>query len=236
MDPTLLMQILPMLSGNGGGGGIPGMGQFQKMAGSGLDMLRFIRAMRELKELQNKPRPNYEISPELQKSYNRAESRAGMGFTPTQTQQFNQNLSSTLNADFVNSRNMGGGSLAQALMGNMLGRRLGAINRFASDDATRQAANIAYADQMGNRIQGQRNMRTGQEIGYRMNDERALGQAAQDSYMNFRNTLGSEAAMDDGANMPDASMFGGSGYGNYGSAASGNIFQNIGKLGVGKAQ
>lgn len=210
-DPNLIMQILPMLSGGSGGGSMPGMGQIGKMGGQTLDMIRMIRAMRELKELQQTPRPNYEISPELQGSFNRAEQRAQMGFTPTQTQAFNQNLSQTLNADFANARNMSGGGLAQALMSRLMGNRLNALNRFAADDAAMQARNIAAADQAAARMQSQRNLATGANINYRMNDERALGQAVQDNYMNFRNSLGAEAALAQDPSMPKQSQFGGLG-------------------------
>jgi len=216
----MIMQILPMLSGGSGGGGVPGMGQVGKMGSSVLDMVRMIRAARELRELNETPRPNYEISPELQQSYNRAEQRAQMGFTPTQTQAFNQNLAGTLNADFANARNMAGGGLAQALTSRLMGQRLNALNRFASDDAAMQARNIAAADQQAGRMQSQRNLATGANINYRMNDERALGQAVQDNYMNFRNQLAGEAAMQSGY----GGGYGGSGFG-MGGFGGGNVPQ-----------
>jgi hypothetical protein len=77
--------------------------------------------------------------------------------------------------DFINARNVGGGSVANLLVGRQTGQRLNSLNQFASDDATKMGQNIQYSDNFRKFLQGENNRQVGQQMDYRMNDERATG-------------------------------------------------------------
>ena len=112
-------------------------------------MISGFKAMKDLNKVQ---RPMFSVTPELQKSYDRAESMSNKGFTGAesgamfarqagaQTQQMRTGLART------------GGNMAGVLgaltMSNQNDFNLG----FGKADAGLRRQNIQYADQMGARV------------------------------------------------------------------------------------
>lgn len=130
-----------------------------------------------LEQLQKKPKPNYTISPELQTAYNRAQQMSNRGFTGGEKADFDSNLAMENAAQTRNLENQAGGSLAGSIFAGIQGRNIGALNKFASEDAGLQRHNIQYADSLGQAVQGQRNMATNVDIQRRTQQEQALGGA-----------------------------------------------------------
>lgn len=179
MDPA----IMSMLSQS-----MPNMGTMA------LGAIQTYMGMKGLKELKKKERPNYTVSPEMYNSQQRSFINSKYGFTPQQRGNFNQQIGMNQAGNFRNQVNMGGGSLAQALSAR--GNPLNAFNQFASQDASLLNQNIRYNDQMNANIQNQLNRRVGQNIDYRMSDERAVGGSLQSGLTNLAsglNSMGSNA-------------------------------------------
>lgn len=151
----------------------------------GLGAIQTIGGLIGLNKLKREARPQYTISPELQKAYGMAESRATQGFMPTEIAQFQQGLASTLEAQRRNAIAMGGGGLAQAVVGGLGGQALRSQNTFAAQDAERRLANERYFGSMAGQIQSQKNLATRQNIDYRMAKERAMGGALQSGLTNL---------------------------------------------------
>lgn len=190
MDPItmLLMQALPAI------------GTF---AVSGLNAYMGLKGLRELNK---QPRPNYSVSPEMAMSQNRSFINSKYGFTPQQTGDFNQRLAMNQSGNFRNQVNMGGGSLAQALSSRGNAQNLGAINQYASQDAALLNQNIRYNDQVNSNIQNQLNRKVGQDIDYRMSDEKAIGgslQAGLGGLGSAGNMMGSLAYSNMGGQLPN---------------------------------
>lgn len=129
----------------------------------GLGAIQTVGGLIGLSKLKRQPVPQYGITPELQQAYNLAEQRSRMGFTPTQTAAFEQQMARSQAADYKNAIAMGGGGLAQAIAGGLGGQRLQALNRFAAQDAAQQAANIGQYYGLTNQMTGQRNLMTRQQ-------------------------------------------------------------------------
>lgn len=176
MDPamiSMLMQSMPNI-------GTMALGAVQTYMG-----------MKGLRELNKRQRPNYMVSPEMLQSQQRSFINSKYGFTPQQTGNFNQQVGRSLVGDFRNQVNMGGGNLAQALMSRGGTQRLNAFNQFANQDAALLNQNIRYNDQMNANIQNQLNRRVGQDVAYRMSDERAVGGSLQSGLTNLASGLNS---------------------------------------------
>jgi len=188
MGPEMILQLLGM-AGTGGGAqvGTAAVGGIQSILG-------LINAIK----LNRTPRPEYQTLPEVTQSANRAEQRAQYGFSPTQTANFQGNLGKAFNTDYANSRNMAGGNLAQALVGRQSGQRLGALNQFASDDASKMQGNIQYSDSLRRFLQGENNRQQSQKIAYRMKDENATGQMLSSGLNNLGSYGNSQSALNDG--------------------------------------
>jgi hypothetical protein len=173
-----------------------------------LGAIQTYMGMKGLKELNKQERPNYTVSPEMYNSQQRSFINSKYGFTPQQTGNFNQQLGRNMVGNFRNQINMGGGSLAQALSAR--GNPLGALNQFASQDAALLNQNIRYNDQMNANIQNQLNRRVGQNIDYRMSDERAVGASLQSGLTNIAsgiNSSGSNAGGGGQQGAPDYSQY-----------------------------
>jgi hypothetical protein len=198
------MKLLGMAGGQGGG--TAAVGGIQSILG-------LINAVK----LNRTPRPEYETQPGILQSAGRAEQRAQYGFAPTQTAAFENKLGMAMNTDYANSRNMAGGGLAQALVGRNTGQRLGALNQFASDDATKMQGNIQYSDSLRKFLQGESNRQQGQKIAYRMNDENKTGAMLSSGLNNLGSTVNANQALGAGDNPMAANTAspGGFGTGSY---------------------
>lgn len=179
------MKLLGMAGGQGAG--TAAVGGIQSILG-------LINAVK----LNRTPRPEYETQPGVLQSAARAEQRAQYGFSPTQTAAFQGNLGKAMNTDYINSRNMAGGGLAQALVGRQAGQRLNSLNQFASDDATKMQGNIQYSDSLRKFLQGESNRQQGQKIAYRMNDERQTGAMLSSGLNNLGSTVNANQALGTG--------------------------------------
>lgn len=189
---SLLMNALPAL-------GTLALGAIQTYMG-----------MKGLKELKKKERPNYTVSPEMYNSQQRSFINSKYGFTPQQRGNFNQQLGMNMAGNFRNQVNMGGGSLAQALSSRGNAQNLGALNQFANQDAALLNQNIRYNDQMNANIQNQLNRAVGQNINYRMSDERAVGGSLQSGLTNLAsgmNSMGSNSGGGGQGSAPDYSQY-----------------------------
>lgn len=117
-------------------------------------------------------RPEFNITPEQQQSYNRSQLMAQRGYTAPERAAFQQQLSRSQNTAFQKGIDMGGGGLAGAIRAALSYSNINAQNRFAADDARLHRDNIRYADQRGDQISAQRNRMT-------MGDQQTFDQLAQ---------------------------------------------------------
>lgn len=192
MDPSLLLQFLPYLTGSQKQEG----GFMSQNAGTmGLGILQTVPNLINLIRLSRQERPNYQIAPEQQQAYNLAQRRSQFGFMPQQIGAFNQNLAQAQATDFYNARNMAGGGLAQAIAGGLMGRRLNALNQFAAQDAAQQERNIGALYGQAGQMQRQRNLATQQDIAYRMAQEQAAGQGLRSGLTNIASGINANQAL-----------------------------------------
>jgi hypothetical protein len=176
MDPAMISMLAQSM---------PNMGTLA------LGAIQTYMGMKGLKELNKQERPNYSVSPEMYNSQQRSFINSKYGFTPQQTGNFNQQLGRNMVGNFRNQVNMGGGNLAQALSSRGNAQNLGALNQFANQDAALLNQNIRYNDQMNANIQNQLNRRVGQNVAYRMSDERAVGGSLQSGLTNLASGMNS---------------------------------------------
>jgi hypothetical protein len=195
MDPAMMSMLTSAM---------PNMGTLA------LGAVQTYMGMKGLRELNKQERPNYTVSPEMLQSQQRSFINSKYGFTPQQTGAFNQQVGRSLVGDFRNQVNMGGGNLAQALMSRGGVQRLNAFNQFANQDASLLNQNIRYNDQMNANIQNQLNRRVGQNVAYRMSDERAVGGGLQSGLTNLAsgiNSIGSNSGGGGQGSAPDYSQY-----------------------------
>lgn len=194
-DDTTYGRFLPfLLKALGSGAMSGGLGSIGTL---GLGAVQTIGSLINLNRLKREARPQYTISPELQKAYGMSEQRATQGFMPTEVAQFQQGLAGTLEAQRRNAIAMGGGGLSQAITGGLGGQALRSQNLFAAQDAERRLANERYFGSMAGQMQAQRNRMTQQDIAYRMAKEQAMGQALKAGTTNIGsafNVMGMGAA------------------------------------------
>jgi hypothetical protein len=193
MDPATLQLIMPLLLGNSGGGSKGG--QFGSQgAGTGiLGAVQTIGSMAMMNKLRRTPRARYEITPEMQGSFDRAEGMARTGFTGGETAAFRQNLAQTQSAGMAGARQMGGG-LGRAIFGQQSAMRLGALQNFAGQDAALMRQNMRYADSRGDVLSQQRNRQTAEDIAYRNMQEQNVGRSMQSGLTNMGSFLNQQQA------------------------------------------
>jgi len=134
-------------------------------------------------------RPSFSITPEQDKSYKRAEREALFGFSPEETNAFQQRIARRNNTIFNRGLAIGGGGVSQAINAAVMAGELGAEMDFASQGARLRRDKIRYADQRGDVISNQRNRDTQERISYRNAVEQALGRAKSDGMLNFSEAL-----------------------------------------------
>jgi len=196
------------------------------VASLALGGIQTIASHNALKRLNKQPLANYDITPEQQRSYDRAESMARNGYTQEEENAYMQNLSRSNNANYRKAMAYGGNSLAGAIGAGLNYSNLGALNSFASSDAQLKRQNIRYADQMGAAISTQRNRNTALQIQRRDAQERALGQAMQAGISNMVGSLNLSQALGMGSVGKKAPQTGGLGTPSVGS----NKWATLGKM------
>lgn len=103
----------------------------------------------------------YDITPEQQASYNRAQQEAKYGFAPEQEAQFQQNVASQQNLSYQRAmRGAGGNQWAGAVLAGVQAPQYGAFAQHAAQGSQLQQQKERYADQLGEQITAQRNRNT----------------------------------------------------------------------------
>jgi hypothetical protein len=141
---------------------------------------QMVLGFKQMKALSKVPRPNYEVSKELQASYDRAETMAQRGFTPEEEAAARATQSGAFAGQIRGGIARTGGSMAGAL--NVIaGSSQNDFNLgFASRSAGLRRQNIQYADQLMGKIDRVRMMRQELDIQRR--------QAQEDAAANLFNT------------------------------------------------
>lgn len=130
-------------------------------------------------------RPSFSEDPNFTRSAARAETMAGMGYTPQERAAFQGDLASAQATDYQRGMDISGGNMAQALLGINTSRAAGALNRFAAQDAALRRENIRYADSFSRERQARRDAQTQLDTQYRMAEEQAIGGAIQSGLGNI---------------------------------------------------
>lgn len=130
-------------------------------------------------------RPSFTEDPNFSRSAGRAETMAGMGYTPQERAAFRGDLASAQATDYQRGMDISGGNMAQALLGINTSRAASALNRFAAQDAALRRENIRYADSFSRERQARRDAQTQLDTQYRMAEERAIGGAIQSGLGNI---------------------------------------------------
>lgn len=160
------------------------LGGFQAIAG-----------IQGLNKLSKQPYPEYSISPEIQKSYSRAEDMSSRGYSPQEEAAFRQNLAGTSAQRYQKSSDMAGGNLAQAIQGGVNYGNIKGLVNFAADDANLHRRNIQYADSLAKTIQNQRNLITESQQNRRNALEQAYGGGVKTGLENIVNPLNLSQAL-----------------------------------------
>lgn len=156
------------------------------------------KAGRELKDLEKHKPAGYDITPEQQNSYDRAQQLANSGFTQDEKSAYLGNLASANNQSYNKAFAYGGNTLAGAIRSGVNYSNLGALNSLAVNDAQLHRQNIHYADQQGQQISAQRNRNTGQKLQEYHDQQVALGQAQKAGKENMLNSVNMFAALSGG--------------------------------------
>lgn len=130
-----------------------------------------------LKNLSNKPYPQYSLSPQLSSAYNAAQQNAQRGYSPQQTAAFQSELAQNNNAQYQKGVDRAGGSLSGAIQSGINYGNIGALNKFASNDASLQAQHQNTAYGLAGQIQNQQNMATQAQLQQRQQLENSYGSA-----------------------------------------------------------
>lgn len=144
-----------------------------------------LKGRKELKNLDKNKPEGFTITPELQKSYARAEQMAQDGYTPQEEAAFQANLQRQSNAAYNRSFAFGGNTMAGAIQAGLNFQNTAALNQFAANDASLQRQNIRYADQRGDAITQQRNRIAGQELNDYAAQQQMWGQTMQSGINNM---------------------------------------------------
>src|SRR3990167_11259813 len=153
------------------------------------------RAQKGINALSKQAMPQFNITPEQQRSYNRAEENAQTGYSGAERSALTQQLGGASNLAYRRAMNIGGGNGARAIQGALGASMLGANNQMAMNDALLKRSNVRYADQVGSSLSAQRNMETQRAMNYRLQLERALGAAKTQGVENIGNAFGSLGTM-----------------------------------------
>jgi len=102
----------------------------------------------------------YNITPEQQQSYGRAQKDAMSGYSAQERAAYLSNMASRNNAGYSRALKFGGNGLAGAIQAGVNYGNSKALNDFAANDAQLRRSNVRYADNRGDVISGQRNRDT----------------------------------------------------------------------------
>jgi len=141
----------------------------------------------------------YNITPEQQQSYGRAQKDAMSGYSAQERAAYLSNMASRNNAGYSRALKFGGNGLAGAIQAGVNYGNSKALNDFAANDAQLRRSNVRYADSRGDVISTQRNRDTqmkNQEYNQAAN---AYGQAIKAGKENVFNAVNLFTALNPGA-------------------------------------
>jgi hypothetical protein len=110
--------------------------------------------------LTKEPKKGYEVSPELQAAYNRAQQNANTGYSASERAQYLGDLAATNNMKYRMALGQGGLNNSQAISAAINSGNIHALNQFAANDANLRRQNQRYADQFANQFQSIKNQNT----------------------------------------------------------------------------
>lgn len=158
-----------------------------------------LKGLRNLEK--NKPQ-GYTISPELNKSYQRAESMTGTGFSGAEKGAFQSRVATDQNTIYGSAVQQAGGNLAQTIAMGLQGQKIQAENTFAADDASLRRENIKYADSLMKDIQSQKNLATEQKLNEYQQKEAAYGGAVKAGLENIGGAFNLTQVLGGGTGLP----------------------------------
>jgi hypothetical protein len=160
---------------------------------------QMVLGFKQMKELSKTPRPTYEVSKELQASYDRAETMAQRGFTPEEEAAARSAQSGAFAGQIRGGIARTGGSMGGAL--NVIaGASQNDFNfGLASKSAGLRRANIQYADQLMGKIDRVQMMRQELDIQRRQAAENAAADLFRTGMENFQE--GGDAMYDSAARI-----------------------------------
>lgn len=147
------------------------------IAQMGLGMAQAKIASDKLKDLTSHAAPEFTEEAATMEARHRAERNSMYGFSPQEKAAWNQNQGMLGNKRYRMATSMAGGSLAGAIGAGVNYGSYAAANDFAMKDAAVQRQNINYADSFTKNLQSIQDRNTQNKYTYRMNAERALGEA-----------------------------------------------------------
>ena len=143
------------------------------------------KAKKGLEALGQQPYPEYQVSPELQGAYSRAQGMAKQGFSAEETAARNQDVARSQTAQARSAVDMGGGNMARTINAGLQGSQIQGINQFAAQGAQLKRQNIRYADDLASALQQQKNIGTQAAIQKRVGLEQAYGGSLAQANENF---------------------------------------------------
>lgn len=172
-----------------------------KAAGAVDSIISQRRLERQLKDLSKNPVSRYTISPEIENLYRQSISEASnpRGFGGATYAGFRKNLGSIQRGRFANALNMSGGQGSRAINSVLGGQELDALgNYYTADENLRRSNRTNALNRSGtyaNVFQNIRNQNTSNDINYRYQLERGLGdgiRSQKDYRRNLLNSAGSD--------------------------------------------
>lgn len=190
------------LMAGGGMGGMDISSYAQLTAGGAQNIIglyEWYQGEQMKKRLRGVPNPRYKEANEMASSRLRAEQMAKGGYTPAETSAFFQNLAKLSNQNYNKATQTGGGGLASTVNAGIGYNKLGALNTYASQDASLHRQNVQYADSFYKNLQLLKNMNTTNLYAEHRNDVNAANAMVAGGVSTFAN--GFATAGGSGADM-----------------------------------
>ena len=159
------------------------------------------KSQASLNQLRTNAMARYQIDPRIAKIYEQASSEASAprGFGGSAEAGFRNQLAKGMRGRFMNATTIGGGSSARGVNAVLAGQEGDALTNYATanENMMRGSRNAAFG-RMGtaaNQYQRTADQNTGNDINYRMQLERALGEGVRsnrDYQQNFLGSMGSD--------------------------------------------
>ena len=177
--------------------GMAAVGTGAKLASIPGSFINQRKSQRALDALRNQKMARYSVDPRIAKIYEQASSEASAprGFGGSAEAGFRNQLTKGMRGRFMNALTVGGGSSARGVNAVLAGQEGDALTNYATanENMVRGNRNAAFG-RMGtaaNQYQRTGDQNTANDINYRMQLERALGESIRSEKDYRRNMLGS---------------------------------------------